>query len=92
MVTVTSRMGDSDVQPSSGCESMAMELSAFFDNELAAAEATQVKQHLEHCGACRKKLEGMQRLRDGFAHMAEHRVAPRRSVLQGLMKLLSRTN
>jgi anti-sigma factor RsiW len=69
-----------------------MELSAYFDNELDAAETAQVKQHLEHCAVCRKKLEGMQRLRDGFAQLAMHRVAPRRSILQGLLRLLTRTN
>lgn len=92
MVTVTSRTEDQDGHPCAGCEAMAMELSAYFDNELGPAKAAQVRQHLEHCADCRRRLEGMQRLRDGFALLARHSVAPRRSILCSLLKHVTRAN
>ncbi len=92
MVAVTSRTEEREVNPCAGCEAMAMDLSAYFDNELDAAQAAQVKQHLAHCAVCRNKLAGMQRMRDGFSQLADHRVAPRRSILYSLLKLLTRNN
>lgn len=92
MVTVSSRPGEQDVHPCVGCEAIAMDLSAYFDNELGPAEAAQVKHHLEHCADCRKKLEGMQHMRDAFAALARPAESPRRSILQSLRKILSRTS
>ena len=37
-------------------------LSAYMDGELKEPYRTQVKEHLEHCAACRNLLENMKKL------------------------------
>ena len=37
-------------------------LSAYLDGELAEPYKTQVEEHLEHCGACRKRLDDLEKL------------------------------
>lgn len=54
----------------SACPEMAVDLSAYFDGELAANERQRMEAHLEICAPCREALEGMSRLHDAFAALS----------------------
>jgi len=45
------------------CQDLAVDLSAYFDGELAGEEKAALERHLDSCESCRKRLDGMARLR-----------------------------
>lgn len=53
------------------CEQMMVLLSAYVDDELTAAEESQVRQHLEQCAHCRALYEQLQTLHTSFSDLEE---------------------
>jgi len=71
------------------CEKFAVDLSAYFDDELGAEEATAVKAHLTGCARCRADLDKMRGLRDALHHTGDTAV-PEKRLIQDLMRALQR--
>jgi anti-sigma factor RsiW len=61
-----------------------MELSALFDGELEGEQRQVVEAHVQGCEACRKRLDGMGRLRRALSALSEPRRKGGRSVLEML--------
>jgi anti-sigma factor RsiW len=72
---------------SGACEQYAIDLSAYFDEELEPAEAAAVKAHLEGCARCRVELERMRGLRQALNRTGAAAL-PERRLLQDLMRAL----
>ncbi|MBI3993613.1 MAG: zf-HC2 domain-containing protein [Candidatus Lambdaproteobacteria bacterium] len=72
------------------CAEMAVELSAYFDGELAPDERAAVKAHLDDCPACREALRGMERLHDAFSALSAARpvLSQRKPLFQDIMAKL----
>lgn len=73
---------------SGACDRFAVDLSAYFDDELDPAEAAAVKAHVDGCARCRAELDKMRGLRNALNRTGEAAL-PERRLLQDLMRALS---
>lgn len=69
------------------CESFAVDLSAYFDDELDAKETALVEEHLSGCAACQGNLAKMRRLRDAL-HRSSGPAGPASRLVEDLMRAL----
>jgi anti-sigma factor RsiW len=64
------------------------QLSLYLDDEVRPQEARRIERHLEACGECRERLDGLRRVVDGLRTLRP--VAPPRSLALELQKQLAR--
>ena len=72
---------------SKGCKAYALELSAYFDDELEGDAHQRIEQHLAECSACRDTLRRLGRLREALHTLARPK-SGQRSILQDLQERL----
>lgn len=48
------------------CDDIQASLADFLSGELASADATEIRQHLQHCAACANEIRGLREAVDGF--------------------------
>jgi hypothetical protein len=76
-----------DADMSGDCEKFAVDLSAYFDDELSAEEAAVVKAHVDGCQRCRADLDKMKGLRSALNSSGGAPV-PEQRLIQDLMRAL----
>lgn len=69
------------------CKRLAVDLSAYFDQELDGEDARKVEAHLADCPDCREDMEKMGRMRAAL-HVTAAPGAPQQRLLQDLMQTL----
>jgi predicted anti-sigma-YlaC factor YlaD len=69
------------------CQDFAVELSAYFDNELNEQDALVVEAHLAECANCRGDLEKMGKLR-AMLNAPSAPTLPEEQLIQDLMRAL----
>ncbi|HUJ74443.1 MAG TPA: zf-HC2 domain-containing protein [bacterium] len=70
------------------CGQIAVDLSAYFDGELAGRSKAAVELHLSTCEACRKRLAGMAQIHHALNTLADPTSQRRGSVLELLKSKL----
>ncbi len=74
------------------CPEMAVEISAYFDDELEPREREAVELHLKDCPTCRASLDSMGKLHSAFSALSAP--APTRAnarpILQAVMDMLEK--
>ena len=69
------------------CDRIAVDLSAYFDEELDPGEAAAVKAHLDGCARCRAQLDKMRGLRRAL-NSSSAATLPEHRLLKDLMRAL----